>query len=352
MNSVPPTNQLLYLSRREVEAACANIDSVATLATMFKLHASGKTILPDEAYLGWQNQHGENARNLNMPGYLGGELSAVGTKIINANPSNFQRGIARADAVTLLFDPETARILCIMEGAYISALRTASVTALSADLLAPPNVENMALIGSGALAAAHLELLSARLKDLRHIYLYDTSIERATPFKERFEPLLRSRDITLTIAPSAREAIEPSQLIVPVTTTTTGYIPLAWLQPGALLVNISLDDALPDVVLQAHKVIVDDWNLVKTDPRRLIGRMYREGLVDFAAPGDDAPPSTTKRLIDAELGEVVLGTKPGRSDAREIILVNPFGMAIEDIALAKLVYQEALQQKLGLLLER
>jgi ornithine cyclodeaminase len=120
-------------------------------------------------------------------------------------------------------------------------------------------------------------------------------------------------------------------------------------------VNVSLDDPLPDVVFEADKILVDDWHLVKSDTRRLLGKMYRAGQVT----GPDDPPrrselaaSRVPRRIDAQLGEVVLGKKAGREHADEIILVNPFGLAIEDVALATKVYQQACASNMGVLLER
>jgi ornithine cyclodeaminase len=120
-----------------------------------------------------------------------------------------------------------------------------------------------------------------------------------------------------------------------------------------LLVNVSLDDPMPDVVLEADKIIVDDWHLVKNDTRRLLGRMYRAGQVT----GPDDPPHSSEsrassRRIDAQLGEVVLGKKAGREHADEIILVNPFGLAIEDVALATEVYRQARTSNMGVFLVR
>jgi ornithine cyclodeaminase/alanine dehydrogenase-like protein (mu-crystallin family) len=142
-------------------------------------------------------------------------------------------------------------------------------------------------------------------------------------------------------------------LIVPVTITTTGYIRFDWLQPGSILVNISLDDPLPEIVLQADKVIVDDWNLVKNDTRRLLGLMYRAGqIIGPNEPVDSARNGQQRRRIDAQLGEIVLGSKSGRDHLDDIVLVNPFGLAIEDVALATHVHQKALELNIGVWLER
>jgi ornithine cyclodeaminase/alanine dehydrogenase-like protein (mu-crystallin family) len=343
-----PDDRMLYLNRREVEQACAYIDPVAVVSCALALHSRGEAAVPDEAYLAWTNAHGEGARSLNMPGWIGGEAAVAGTKIINGNPGNPARGLPRASGLTLLFDPTTARISCVLEAAYISSLRTASVTALSAELFRGPTVECMAVIGAGALAAAHLALLPERLPGLRQVRLFDLDRERAAALQRQHADALAARDVWLTLADSAEQAIRAAQLIVPVTTTTTGYIPLGWLQPGAILVNISLDDPLPEVALEAGKLFVDDWHLVRTDSRRLLGRLYREGLID----GPDTPANGRARRVDAQIGEVVLGTRPGRTSADEVILVNPFGMSIEDVALAAEVQTAARRLGLGSYLER
>jgi ornithine cyclodeaminase len=238
-----------------------------------------------------------------------------------------------------------------MEGAYISSLRTASVSALATDLLKGVDIECLAVIGAGVLARAHIELLAKRLPDLRRILVYDLQSERVAALGRDLASSLEAKGLVIKAVASPEEAIKPAQLIVPVTTTTSGYIPFDWLQPGSLLINVSLDDPMPEVVLKADQVIVDDWPLVKNDPRRLIGRMYREGSV--VGP-DDASETLAEgcRRIDAEIGEIVVGKKSGRINSGGVILVNPFGLAIEDVALAAHVYRAATERNLGTFLER
>ncbi len=345
--------RILYLSRKDVELVCADIDVVTVIRDLFKLHGSGQTILPDEAYLGWANERDEQVRSLNMPGYIGGTLRTAGTKIINGNISNLSRGLPRASALTMIYDGTSVRINCIMEGAYLSSLRTACVTALSADVCRGREIESVAVIGAGVLAQAHIELLVKRLPHLRSIRIFDIDKERIASLKTRVEVVLQEYEVKLQATSTVKESIEFAQLIVPVTTTTTGYIQFDWLQPGAILVNISLDDPLPEVVLRADKVIVDDWKLVKNDPRRLLGRMYRAGqIIGPDEPVDNAMDGQQRRRIDAQLGEIVNGSKNGRDHLDEIVLVNPFGLAIEDVALAAHVYQKALEHNIGTWLER
>jgi ornithine cyclodeaminase/alanine dehydrogenase-like protein (mu-crystallin family) len=339
---------LLYLSRDDVQRASDAVDLVAEVREVLRLHGSGQTRLPDEAYLQWTTQRGELARSLNMPGHAGGSFEVVGTKIINSNPGNPEDGVPRASGLTLLFDDLSAQIVCVMEGAYISSMRTAAVTAVAAELLGPPVITSLALLGSGVLARAHIEVLAPRLPRLAVIRVYDMVHDRAVALAAWVAEL--GAGVRVDVARTPEEAVRASQLVVAVTTTTTAYIPRRWLAPGTLVVNVSLDDVAEDVVLGSDCVIVDDWNLVKNDERRLLGRMYRAGTL--RGPADDGPlPAGTAR-VRAELGDLLCGRTPGRTRADEVILVNPFGMAIEDLAIAARVYEQALKRGLGTVLPR
>jgi N-[(2S)-2-amino-2-carboxyethyl]-L-glutamate dehydrogenase len=344
-------DKILYLNRKDVRQACADVDVVAAIREVFELHGSGQTVLPDEAYLGWTTELGETVRSLSLPGYVGGSLNSAATKIINANNANPSRGLPRASGLTMIYDSVSVRVNCVMESAYISSTRTAGVSALSAVLFKGREIESLALIGAGVLAQAHVELLAKTLPHLRVIRIFDISSERVAALRTAVESVLQAKGIAWQEVGSAEEAIRGAQLIVPVTTTTSGYIQYDWLQPGAILVNISLDDPLPEVVLRADRVIVDDWKLVRDDPRRLIGRMYRAGQII----GPDEAVASVKdnqRCIDAQLGDVVTSGKGMRSHLDDIILVNPFGLAIEDVALATYVYRKALELGIGVWLER
>jgi ornithine cyclodeaminase/alanine dehydrogenase-like protein (mu-crystallin family) len=153
----PDNGALLYLDRREVESLCQAIDPVAAVREALVLHATGKVVPPEEAYLGWTTPSGGFARSLAMPGYVAGRVQAAGTKIINSSLGNRALGLPRASGVLVLFDLVTAQPSCIMEASFISALRTASVTVLAAQALGSRRLRSAALLGCGDLAAAHLQ---------------------------------------------------------------------------------------------------------------------------------------------------------------------------------------------------
>lgn len=326
---------------------CAGLDAVALVREVFSLHGSGETVLPDEAYLGWRNGRDEAVRSLNMPGYVGGSFRAAGTKIINSNPGNVLRGLPRANGLTLLFDPDTVEILCVMEGASISALRTAAVSALCIGELAGPALQCMAVIGAGRIGAAHAELALRTFPSLRRVVLYDANASAAHTLADTLKSSGHD-GVECEIAASAQDAVQCADALVAATTVTAGYIRHEWIKPGAVVVNVSLDDLLPEVFLKADLLFVDDWGLVRADSRRLLGKMYREGKV----AGPDDPGADGVRRVDGEIGDFVLARHPGRTRAEEIIVVNPFGLAIEDVAFASRVFGVARQQGLGVTLGR
>jgi N-[(2S)-2-amino-2-carboxyethyl]-L-glutamate dehydrogenase len=326
-----------YLSRQDVRAACVRVDTVAAVREAVRVHGIGETTLPAEACLRWVTPSGAQARSLSMPGYVGGKIGRGGTKVINANAVNPDSGIPRASGIFLLFDPETARVVCIMDATYISAIRTASVTVLAAQLLGNDPLERTAVLGAGELGAAHVDLMMDRLDGLRTIDIFDRARNRATDLCRVRAQAATARCVRLVVAESARSAIEGAQLVVTTTTVTEPYIRHGWLSPGVLIVNVSLDDVRPETFLAAEHLLVDDWDLIRHDDRRLMGRLYREKKL--AGPGELAPDGG--RAVDGSLGDVVCCRYDKPRSPDDIVMLNPFGMAIEDVVIADRIYEVA-----------
>ncbi|GAA3465220.1 ornithine cyclodeaminase family protein [Saccharothrix longispora] len=343
-------NEFRYLTRDDVVRALSEVDAVAVVAEALRLHTERRVMLPEEAYLPWRSPGGAANRCLAMPGAVEFDDGfAVGLKTINASLGNVDRGLPRSQGFTLLLDPETARPRALMEAAHISALRTAAVTAVAARSLGRPGASTMGLIGCGTLAMTHLELLADTVPALAEVKVFDIDPARAERFRE--EASARRPRLTVSVAASARDCVVGSDLVVPVTTVTEGYIPREWLSPGALVSNVSLDDLLPDAVRHCDLLVIDDWDLVSGDNRRLLGRMYRAGELlppSGIVEGDGGGlPSASVRKVDATLGEVVSGDHPGRGADTDVVVCNAFGMAILDVAVAHRVAEAAERADLG-----
>ena len=335
--STPSSEPALRVLRHDdVLAAAEDVDPVASVEATLLLHARGATTLPDEAYLPWHTASGAFARSLALPGAVWGDRPAVGLKVINSSLDNPSRGLPRAQGWTFLFDPDTARPIAMLSAAWISATRTAAYTVLSARRLAAPGLDRIAVLGCGAIAESHLDLLRVDYPDAS-VVVFDQD-----PARARSLAALRRAEV----ADDPRTAVEGAGLVVCTTTTTTGYIALDWLAPGALVAHVSLDDVLPEVATGADLVVVDDWNLIAADDRRLFGRMLREGTL--CGPGESTPGA---RAVDATLADVVAGRHPGRAKDTDVVLSNPFGMGVLDVALAADVHDAALARDLGTVLE-
>lgn len=338
---------ILYLGTEDIRTLCREVDSIALMLDVFRLHGSRQTILPGEACLEWSTRGKENVRSLNMPGYVGGSFQSAGTKIINSNPENPNRGLPRASGLTLLFDPVTVQVRCVMESAYISALRTASVSVMCTDLLAAQNIECLTVIGAGMIGRTHIELAAKTIASLKRIVLFDLNSTKAHVLCRDLSTCI-TPSVEIEVSISAEEAVRNGDVVITATTTTCAYIRYGWLKSGAVVINVSLDDLFPEVIEKSNLLFVDDWNLIKSDSRRLLGQMHRSGSI--LGPNETVPRGG--RRVDAEIGDLVLSRHPGRASREEIIVVNPFGLAIEDIAIASRVFEIAESRGIGTRLAR
>lgn len=328
----PAAGDILYLNRRDVRAAMgASIRGyVEALRGALALHAEGNTAQPLKPYLRWRRRGHIADRIIAMPGYVGGEHAMAGIKWIGSKHDNpTARGIPRASAVIVLNDPETHFPIAIMEGGEISGMRTAGITVLAAEYLARPGFQTVALVGCGFIGRLHALGLLESFPAIERLALYDHNRRAARALAEELE-----RDgLTITVCETAEEAVCRGELVVPCTVTAKPYIELDWLMPGAFVSNISIMDVKPDVYLGVDKLLVDDWDQANRERKTinqlvLAGRLRREDL-------------------HAELGDVVRGIRPGRTSPDERILLNPMGMAIEDVACASAVYRSAREQGAG-----
>lgn len=329
---------LLYLSSSDVLAACVDVDPLTCVRDALLQHATGAAEVGVEGVIRWSPASGHSARTLNMPGLLGkGEV--VGTKIINANTGNPDLGLPRADGLTILFDPRSARPRAVLQGAHISALRTAAVSTLAARELGTSDPVTLGVVGAGKIAQAHIKLLAEHLK-IGRVLLSDRLPERA----DALARTLRNDGLVPEIAVTDVErSVRGSNVIVTATTATQPYVSDDWITPGTLVVNVSLDDIEERSYLRADLLYVDDWQLVIDDSQRLLGRLGRAGKI--SGPGQPAP--VRGRCVTGTLGQLLTHECPSRQEEGQIIIVNPFGMAIEDLAIAQEVCAAAVSLGLG-----
>ncbi len=328
--------EVLWLSQEEVIAA-GGLDmaaAVADLEEVFRLHGLGEYVLPEKIVLDWEEPTpGELHNHINiMPGYLGGRFDVVGVKDIASFPRNpYQHGLPRASALLILQDTEVGLPLAVMDGTLISAVRTGAASGVGAKYLAREEVTRVGLIGAGVQCRTQLMAVKIARPGIREGLIFDIRRDRAEAFVEEMG---RQLDVDLAIADSAEAVVRQAEVLITATTTTSPIVKYGWLAPGSFYAHVSGYEAEYDVITRADKVVVDDWNTVKHRMYSTVALMWRD---DAFADGD----------LYAELGEIVVGRKPGRETDQEIIVFSPIGMGLHDLAVAQRIYRNAVEQELG-----
>jgi thiomorpholine-carboxylate dehydrogenase len=234
----------------------------------------------------------------------------LGLKAVTFYPCNAERGIPTHMATIFLVDPETGTPLAIIDGRLITEMRTAAVSAVATNLLAPKNAEILAILGSGVQARSHVEALRL-VRNFEAIRVWSLTQEHARQFAEEVHGT----------AVSAEEAVRGADVIVTVTNSKTPVLKGSWLKPGCHVNAIGA--CRPDWRELDDKAMA---NVVFVDSRE--GAIKESGDVILSGVN-----------IYAELGEALAGKIDNR--ANETTIFKSLGMAVEDIAAAMLVYRSA-----------
>lgn len=324
---------ILYLSRADLIAlgGAHSQPYVDAVEAGLISHHRGDYVQPLKPYLRWPGADHIADRIIAMPGYLGGERPVAGLKWIGSRQHNPARhGLERASALIVLNDVDTNYPLAVMEGGLISGMRTAAITALGVRHLAREGFATLAVIGCGPIARMQLQTLLEQFPSIARVRLFDLDAQAASSLRASLDARF---PLDWNISASAEEAVRGSEVVVTCTVTDTPYLPFDWLSPGTFVANVSIMDVHKDVYLQADKVVVDDWEQSNRE-RKIINQLVLEGRF-------------SREQLHAELGEIVAGARPGREREEEIILLNPMGMALDDLACARHFLEQASHTGVG-----
>jgi len=331
------TATLRYLSRSDVAALGGDHSDLymSAIEAGFRSHAAGDFVQPLKPYLRSPRTQHIADRIIAMPAWIGGEQPVAGLKWIGSKHDNpARRGMERASAVIVLNDPETNYPMAIMEGGLLSAMRTAAVTGVATRHLARKNFEEAAIIGCGPIAERQAQMLLEQFAGVKALRLFDLREEAAHALAARLSQ--RFGDLVIAVTKSAEAAVRDCPVVITCTVTDKPYLAFEWLSKGTFLANISIMDVERDVFLKVDKVVVDDWDQSNRE-KKIINLLVEAG--EFS-----------RERLHAELGEIIVGSKPGRETVDEIILLNPMGMAIDDIACAKAILSRAEDRNIGTVL--
>jgi ornithine cyclodeaminase len=259
-----------------------------------------------------------------MPAYSARD--GWGLKVVNIYPDNPKRGLDAHQGVVLLFDGESGETKAIMNASAITAIRTAAVSGVATRLLAREDASVLAVLGAGVQARSHLQAMSCAMRTER-VYLWARDFERAQSVAREFDGV--------TPVESCEEAVREADVVCTTTSAREPILRREWLKAGAHVnaVGSSVRSAreLDTQTMVDASVFVDRFESTQNESGDYLIPLQEGARVEIAA----------------ELGEVIAGAHPGRTRDDELTVFKSLGIAVEDLAAARYLYDRAQQTGTG-----
>lgn len=312
----------LWLSEADVRAALSLPELIGAMERALAAFSAGQVDQPVRTAI----EVRDRTFFASMPAF-DGPNGILGAKLVTVFPENAARGLHTHLAAISLFDSETGELAAVMDGRYITELRTAAASAVSVKHLARKDAATLAILGSGVQARSHLAALPL-VREFREIRAWSPTAAHLAEFARG----------PVRAAESAEAAVQGADVVLIATSAVTPAIASEWVNDGAHVIAIGAcrpSQREIDPALVARAALFTDSRAAILKESGDVIQSMREGRF-----GDDH--------VRAELGEVVNGTNPGRHSDREVTLFKSLGLAIEDLTAADLVYRRARGMGLGI----
>ncbi len=319
----------LLLSRDDVMKVLEMADCMEVVEKAFAELASGTAILPLRI-----NITPPGGLALYMPAYLK-QMGALACKVVTVYKDNPKKhGMPTTIGKVLLQDPETGDVICIMDGGYLTAVRTGAASGVATKHLARDGTDQIAgIFGAGVQAKMQLWAVAVA-RDVVKTLVYDISAEAVEKFTNEMSGKL---DMYIARADSPDQVLAEADIICTATSSPTPIFDGNKVREGTHINGIGSHTPhareLDTTVIKRSKLVADSYEACLNEAGDIMIPI-QEGVID-------------KSHMHAELGEVITGKKPSRTDDREITLFKSNGLAIQDAAAAKLVYDRAVRAGIG-----
>jgi len=320
----------LILSKKHIESVLTMKESIATVEEAFRELALKTAQMPTRASLSILDKEGWMGA---MPAYLS-KAGALTTKIVTSYENNPARHkLPTIMAVIVLNDPETGRTEAVLEGSYITAVRTGAVSGVATEYLAKTDATTVGIFGAGTQAQTQLEAVMV-VRNVESVLVHDIVPEKAARFSEQMSQRLR----TEVRAEDDRERVAAeSEIIITASTSKVPVFKGASLSEGTHINAIGsfTPDAreLDDSTILRAKIVVDSLDAALAEAGDLLIPM-KAGIFQ-------------RDQIYAELGEIIVGRRKARESDLEITVFKSVGLGIQDAAVARLAYVKATRMGIG-----
>lgn len=328
--------KLRVLSAQDVRRAVSMAQAIDIVKEAFAQLSTGKAVVPLRTQLPVARHAGVT---LFMPAYLS-QSDDLGIKIVSVFPANRERGMPTIFAVVVVVEAETGRPLAMMDGTYLTALRTGAASGVATDLLARQDARVAAIFGAGTQARTQL-LAICEVRDIETVWIYSRTRKRIEAFIQEMRGQGRIPQ-DLRIASTPAQAVRQADIICTATTSSSPVFDGHDLKPGAHINAIGsftpqMQEVDETTIRRASKLVVDSREACLAEAGDLIIPL-RKGLI-------------SDEDIYAELGEIATGLKPGRERDEELTYFKSVGNAVQDVSVARKVLDEAVKRGLGVEVE-
>ncbi len=324
---------MLILNAEEVRRSLPMKTAIEAMKRAYAALSDEKAEVPLRTRLSVPSQE---AVSLFMPAYVQTEQGdALGVKVVSLFPNNPARSLAFIQAAVLVLEADTGRPAALLEGGTLTAIRTGAGSGAAIDLLARKDSRVLAVFGAGVQGRTQLEA-ACSVRAIEQAWVFDPSSEKAQDFAQEMSAV-KTVTATISVADSPRQAVAEADIICTATTSDLPVFEDVDVKQGAHISAVGsytpeMQEVPAKTVARAY-VVVDSRSAALAETGDLI-RPLRSGLFQ-------------EDHVQAEIGEIVLGRKPGRSSLEQLTFFKSVGVAVQDTVAAALALQNALQLGLG-----
>lgn len=325
---------MLVLSRTQTEELLDLDALIDALASAMADLSAGRASVPDRIGAVVPEHAGAL---LAMPGYVP-SAGVLVSKLVSVYPHNTEVALPTHQAVIVVFDPRSGQPVALLDGTAITAIRTGACSALSARLLARPGACLLAILGAGVQARSHARAM-CRVRPIRQIRVASRNFAKASEFAAELSEDLRTE---VQAVETYREAIAGADIVCATTNSTEPVIQRSWLNPGVHITSVVYGGREIDAATVRDALVCVESRSAALAPHPA----GSQDLLEAIREGVILPEH-----VNTELGELVMGTKPGRQSPDQITLYKSVGVAVQDAAAAALVIAAARKQAIGQLID-
>lgn len=323
---------MLILNAEQVRQALPMDAAIQGMKRAYAALSDGRAAVPLRTHLSIPAHEGAS---LIMPAYVATpEGEALAIKVVSLFPKNPELGLAFIQAAVMLFEAQTGRLIALLEGSMLTAIRTGAASGAASDVLARSDASTVTIFGAGVQGRTQLEAVCG-VRKIDTVYVFDRTPEKSKSFVEQMAGK-GSIPFDIRVATDARQAVEQADIICAATTSRNPVFADQDLKRGAHICAIGSYtpemQEVPSETIQRARVVVDSRSATLAEAGDLI-QPLRQGLI-------------LEGHVYAELGEILLGWKQGRQSETEITYFKSVGIAAQDAMAAQLAYHNA--QRFGL----